>query len=137
MRICISQPLIFAIVLATLLAACGPSSAEIATMTASAWTPTPTQTLTPTPTATVTLTLTPTPTETPTLTPTSTNTPLPPTATATIGPLPTIPVDQRQKFYFMDRTVLIDMATMEEKCSSATIRADPLAEYKEVLDIDQ
>lgn len=49
-----------------LLAACGPSAEEVATMTAAAWTETPT--VTATSTATATLTSTPTPTVTPTAT---------------------------------------------------------------------
>ena len=77
-------PLIF--IAALLLAGCGPSEAEIATMTATMWTPTPTSTLTLTPTLTFTPTptLTPTPTETPTpeatTMPTATLTPESPTA---------------------------------------------------------
>ncbi len=58
------------IAMLTLLAtSCGPSSEEIATMTASAWTLTPTLTFTPEPTNT--------PSPTPTSTPTSTPTPIP------------------------------------------------------------
>ena len=86
-----------------LLAACGPSQAELdaqatkiaadvfATQTAEAPTltptPTPTPTWTPTPTPTVTPTNTPTPTLTPTLTPTPTATVLP-TNTPTVTPTP-------------------------------------------------
>lgn len=74
------------LLLIILLAACGPSEAEIAIMTATMWTPTYTATLTPTSTSTPTptSTLTPTPTDTPTpqatATPTQTSTPEAPTA---------------------------------------------------------
>lgn len=68
--------------LTLLMAACGPSPEEQATMTAASWTATPTSTFTPTSTATFTIT----PTFTKTLTPTMTFTPtetLTPTVTAT------------------------------------------------------
>lgn len=58
-----------------ILVGCGPSEAEIATMTATMWTATPTHTNTPTPTYTPTPTPTPTPTATPTPTPKATATP--------------------------------------------------------------
>ncbi len=57
--------------LGVLLAACGPSAEEVATMTAAAWTDTPTAT------ATATNTPTPAATPTPTITPTATLTPPP------------------------------------------------------------
>lgn len=95
--------------LAFVLAACGPSTHELATQTAdsataiaAAWTSTPTvtssatTTATASPTATVTLTATPARTATPTQTntPANTNTPTqppPPPPTATFTPAPTQP----------------------------------------------
>jgi hypothetical protein len=81
-------------IVVVLLAACGPSAEQQATMvataltaTAAAWTLTPTATATATITPTPTLTPTPTETSTPTLTPTSTNTATKtPTATQTPDP---------------------------------------------------
>jgi len=68
--------LVIALVLSTLVASCGPSTEEIATQTADAWTATllPTKTATSTPTPTPTSTLTPTPTSTPIPTDTATPT---------------------------------------------------------------
>jgi len=79
------------ILITLILTKCAPSEAEIATMTATMWTPTPTATNTPTPTMTYTptSTLTPTPTETPTpeatATPTETPTPEAPTGLALLN----------------------------------------------------
>jgi len=68
--------LILLLILAALiLTNCAPTEAEIATMTATMWTPTPTETATPTPTNTPIPTMALTPTLTSTSTPESTATP--------------------------------------------------------------
>lgn len=82
--------------LTLLIAACGPSPEEQATMTAAAWTATPTSTLTPTNTATFTNTPTFTATFTPTITFTPTETLTPTITTTPTFAFPTVEVTAGQ-----------------------------------------
>jgi hypothetical protein len=121
----------FWLILALLLAGCGPNPEQQAILTATAqtataalWTPTPTDTATLTPTAT------PTPTSTATLTPTPTETPLPtapPTETQTsiLGTLYKSP-DQFVAFLLPDGWKLIP-GTKNPTFQSKTSQGDKLA----------
>lgn len=117
------KTLVPALLIGILLAACGPSSEEIATMTASAWTATPTKPFTPIPTATLPPTETSTPTSTPTNTPPP-STPTP-TATETLEPQPAEEGGTEQTIQFKDQQFRITGAHLDETYSAASKRARP------------